>query len=40
MECDFCDYEWENRVESPKSCPKCKRRFDSNTNGGNYNGRN
>jgi len=28
MNCDNCDYEWEHRVERPKSCPRCKRRFD------------
>ena len=27
-ECDFCTYEWIARVSSPKSCPRCKRRFD------------
>ena len=26
--CDYCEYEWESRVERPKSCPRCKRRFD------------
>ena len=29
MECNFCDYQWEERVEQPKACPRCKRRFDS-----------
>ena len=24
-ECKVCGYEWENRVEKPKQCPKCKR---------------
>ena len=26
--CYKCGYEWEQRVEKPKSCPRCKRRFD------------
>lgn len=30
MKCKFkdCKYEWKPRVEEPKACPKCKRRFD------------
>jgi len=28
MICTICNYEWESRVESPKACPRCKRRFD------------
>lgn len=28
MLCNLCLYEWECRIESPKSCPRCKRRFD------------
>lgn len=28
MKCDFCGYAWKNRVNDPKSCPRCKRRFD------------
>ncbi len=27
-DCCFCSYKWESRVESPKACPRCKRRFD------------
>jgi predicted Zn-ribbon and HTH transcriptional regulator len=27
-ECEFCTYRWNSRVSSPKSCPRCKRRFD------------
>jgi predicted amidophosphoribosyltransferase len=26
--CEFCTYEWNAIVSSPKSCPRCKRRFD------------
>jgi len=26
--CEKCSYEWVARVESPKSCPRCKFRFD------------
>ena len=26
--CKKCEYEWETRVENPKSCPRCKSRFD------------
>jgi Holliday junction resolvase len=26
--CSYCDYQWEARIEHPKSCPKCKHRFD------------
>ena len=28
MECEFCAYGWISKVDSPKSCPRCKRRFD------------
>jgi len=28
MKCIHCDYLWESRIENPKSCPRCKRRFD------------
>ena len=28
MKCDKCQYEWENRKPKPKSCPRCKARFD------------
>ncbi len=28
MKCELCEYEWLPRVEKPKSCPRCKRRFD------------
>lgn len=27
--CNKCEYEWISRVEKPKSCPRCKGRFDS-----------
>ena len=27
-ECDFCSYTWAARIKNPKSCPRCKRRFD------------
>ena len=27
-ECEFCAYSWTARVQNPKSCPRCKRRFD------------
>lgn len=27
-DCEFCTYRWVSRVEIPKSCPRCKRRFD------------
>ncbi|HLG25089.1 MAG TPA: hypothetical protein VI564_09225 [Candidatus Nanoarchaeia archaeon] len=26
--CEFCSYRWISRVTHPKSCPRCKRRFD------------
>jgi predicted Zn-ribbon and HTH transcriptional regulator len=26
--CEFCTYSWISRVNAPKSCPRCKRRFD------------
>jgi len=26
--CEFCAYRWTSRVNNPKSCPRCKRRFD------------
>ena len=26
--CEFCTYGWIPIVASPKSCPRCKRRFD------------
>lgn len=28
MICNTCQYEWMSRVENPKACPRCKRRFD------------
>ena len=28
MECEFCTYRWVPKVQNPKSCPRCKRRFD------------
>ena len=27
-ECEFCTYRWTAKVKNPKSCPRCKRRFD------------
>jgi len=27
-DCEFCNYSWNSRVDNPKSCPRCKRRFD------------
>ncbi|MFH1589672.1 MAG: hypothetical protein ABIB43_03850 [archaeon] len=26
--CEHCEYEWISRIETPKACPRCKRRFD------------
>ena len=23
--CKRCGYEWDSRIENPKSCPRCKR---------------
>jgi len=28
MKCKNCEYEWENRKENPKECPRCKNRLD------------
>ncbi len=28
MECKTCKYEWTSRIDNPKACPRCKRRFD------------
>jgi predicted Zn-ribbon and HTH transcriptional regulator len=28
MICEHCEYDWSPRVSTPKSCPRCKRRFD------------
>lgn len=28
MKCNKCGYEWASRIEEPKACPRCKRRFD------------
>lgn len=28
MDCKFCKYKWQPRVTNPKSCPRCKYRFD------------
>jgi len=28
MNCKFCHYEWKERIDNPKSCPRCKSRFD------------
>lgn len=27
-DCEFCTYRWITKVDIPKSCPRCKRRFD------------
>lgn len=27
--CKFCGYQWAKRVQTPKACPDCKRRFSS-----------
>lgn len=27
IKCPFCKYEWRPRVDRPKSCPECKKRF-------------
>ena len=26
--CDKCEYQWASRIQQPKACPRCKRRFD------------
>lgn len=26
--CPYCEHEWIPRVEDPKECPRCHRRFD------------
>jgi len=28
MKCPKCNYEWEERKDDPKSCPRCKGRLD------------
>lgn len=28
MKCKKCQYEWKERVEKPKTCTRCKTRFD------------
>ncbi|GEM_PF-2817698 len=28
INCEFCTYNWIPKVDTPKSCPRCKRRFD------------
>lgn len=28
MKCIKCDYSWKTRIVLPKSCPRCKTRFD------------
>lgn len=28
IECSKCGYGWISRVKQPKSCPRCKTRFD------------
>lgn len=29
FKCKRCGYEWLNRIDKPKACPKCKSRQDS-----------
>jgi predicted Zn-ribbon and HTH transcriptional regulator len=33
MICPHCGYEWEPRVEKPKSCPMCKQYLEKPKNG-------
>lgn len=28
MKCKVCGYIWKSRIKMPKSCPRCKCRFD------------
>lgn len=28
MKCTVCEYLWMPRIDNPKACPRCKRRFD------------
>lgn len=28
IKCSYCDYQYDARTQYPKSCPRCKRRFD------------
>ena len=28
LKCIHCNYKWVGRKKNPKSCPRCKRRFD------------
>ena len=36
MKCKYCGYEWEERVEIPKTCPRCKRyNYQDDLKGGN-----
>lgn len=28
MKCNYCQYEWDPRTESPVACPSCKNRLD------------
>jgi len=28
LRCVYCNYKWFGRKKNPKSCPRCKRRFD------------
>jgi len=37
MKCFKCTYRWQERIQSPKACPRCKTRFDYQ--GGIKNGR-
>ncbi len=32
MKCEYCEYDCEPRKSNPKSCPRCKRRFDYPSN--------
>ena len=29
MKCYKCDYFWEERINNPKECPRCKARLDN-----------
>lgn len=33
MICPHCGYEWENRIEKPKSCPMCKQYLEKKPKG-------
>lgn len=33
MKCFKCQYDWSTRIETPKSCPRCKTRLDYKNGG-------